>query len=157
MLRRLYENAPFHRKRIAEAGIDIEKLKSLDEFSKAMPVYDKILYRQRVEECEGDLIKLMDEELPVSVHDLIMVNSTTGTTEEPTPDPLTFNDIYKVWGESLCRGAWRAGVRKRDRIIHCYALSMVIGGLGIIMGMQKMGVTVLPVGAEARTDRILQI
>jgi phenylacetate-CoA ligase len=157
MLRRLYVNAPFYKKRIDDAKLDIERLNSLGDYSKAIPIYDKKLYRQRVDECGGDLIRLIDEELPCSIHDLIMISSTTGTTGEPQPYPFTYNDVYNMWGEYLCRGAWRAGLRKEDIVLHAFALSMVIAGVSIVMGIQKMGVTVLPVGAEVGTDRVLKI
>ena len=85
MLKRIYENAPFHRKRLDEAGLTSDnidaKIKSLDDYSRMVPVYDKEGFRKHAEDCGGDLVKLMDEEAPISVDDLILVNSTTGTVE----------------------------------------------------------------------------
>jgi len=161
MLKRLYANAPFFRRRLDSAGLNLDnidrKVTSLAEFSKMVPVYDKAGFRQHAEDCGGDLIRLMDEEMPVSVDDLVLVNSTTGTTGEPTPYPLTNKDIYDVWGETLCRGLWRGGLRKEDRVLFSFALSMVIAGTGTMMGLQKMGVMVIPVGAESGTDRIFNM
>jgi len=161
MLKRHYTHAPFHRKRMEAAGFNLDnidtRIKSLDDFFKAIPVYDKIGYREHVEACGGDLVILMEEEMPVSVDDLIMVNSTTGTSGEPTPYPLTNKDIYDVWGEFLCRGLWRGGLRRQDRILQCFALSMVIAGTGSFMGVQKTGAMVIPVGAEMGTDRIFNM
>ena len=158
MLQRLYQNAPFYKKRFDEAKLDINNLKSLEDFSKILPIYDKAGYREHVKACNGDLIKLMDEEIPVSVDDLVMINSTTGTSGEPTPYPLTKKDIYDVWGEIVgCRGAWRAGLRKPDRILYCFALSMVIAGVGTLLPYQKLGATTIPVGAESGTERMFQM
>lgn len=161
MLKRLCCNAPFHRKRFEAVGITYENLdkmiKNFDDFSKIIPIYDKEGYRDHALLWGGNLIKLMDEELPVSVDDLTLINSTTGTTGDPTPYPFTPYDISRVWGEHLCRGLWRAGVRRHDRIIECFGLSMHIGGIATVMGLQKMGLTVIPVGAESGTDRIFQM
>lgn len=161
MMKRLYANALFHRKRFDAAGINInnidKKIKSLEDFSKAIPVYDKQTFREHASACGGDLMKLMEEEMPVTVDDLVLVNSTTGTTGEPTPYPLTTNDIHNVWGESVCRGFWRAGLRKEDRLLFTFALSMVIAGTGTLMGLEKFGLMVIPVGAESGTDRIFQM
>ncbi|MEW6442546.1 MAG: AMP-binding protein [bacterium] len=161
MMQRLIAHAPYHRQRLARAGIDAEtldrKIRSLDDFSRLVPVYDKKAYREHAAACEGDLIRLMEEEMPVPVDDLVLVNSTTGTTGEPTPYPLTVKDLYEVWGESMCRGLWRAGVRKEDRILFSFALSMVIAGTGTLMGLQRLGSMVIPVGAEAGTDRIFHM
>jgi len=157
MLKRLYANAPFHRKRMDDARIDIDKIMSLEDFSKAIPVYDKKGYREHAAACGSDLIKLMDEEIAVSVDDLVMLNSTTGTTGDPTPYPLTLKDINNVWGEAMCRGAWRAGLSKEDRLLFCFALSMVIAGTGTFMGLQRIGTTIIPVGAESGTERMFQM
>ena len=108
MLKRHHANAPFHRKRLEAAGLKIDKLdeqaKSLEDLLKLIPIYDKEGYRKHAEACGGDLVQLMEEEMPVGVEDLVLVNSTTGTTGEPTPYPLTMKDIFDVWGETLCRG-----------------------------------------------------
>ena len=158
MLNRLKENAVFHRERFKKAGVNIDKITSLEDFSKAVPIYDKAEYRQHAIACDGDLIKLMDREMPVSVDDLVMINSTTGTSGEPTPYPLCIKDIYDVWGEVIAgRGAWRAGLRKKDRILYCFALSMVIAGVGSLVPFQKIGATTIPVGAESGTDRMFQM
>jgi phenylacetate-CoA ligase len=161
MLRRHHTHAPFHKKRLEEAGINVDKLderaKSVEDLLKWIPVYDKQGYREHAEACGGDLIQLMEEEMPVSVDDLVLVNSTTGTTGEPTPYPLTMKDIFDVWGETLCRGMWRGGLRRHDRVLHCFALSMVIAGTGTLMGLTKTGAMVIPVGAESGTDRIFQM
>lgn len=161
MLKRLYVNAPFHRKRFEEVGLTIDNLDkhitSLNDFSRIISIYDKEIFRQHSHACGGDLVKLMEEEMPIGINELMMVNSTTGTTGEPTPYPLAHKDIYDVWGEAMCRGLWRAGVRKEDRILFCFALSMVIAGTGTFMGIQKMGATIIPVGAELGTERIFQM
>jgi len=157
MLQRLHANAPFFRKRIEGAKINIDNFKSFEEFSKSLPVYDKQGFREHVEQCGGDLIKLMNEEMAVNVEDLILINSTTGTTGEPTPYPLTMNDINGGWGETMCRGVWRAGLREKDRVLFCFALSMYLAGTGTMLGLQRMGATIVPVGAESGTDRIIQM
>jgi phenylacetate-CoA ligase len=157
MLKRLHANAPFFQKRMDAANLKIDKLNNLEAFSKSIPVYDKAGFREHVEECGGDLLKLMNEEMAVNVEDLSLINSTTGTTGEPVPYPLTMNDINGAWGESLCRGSWRAGLRPHDRVLFCFALSMYLAGTGTMMGFQKMGATMLPVGAESGTERIMQM
>ncbi|MCK5679884.1 phenylacetate--CoA ligase family protein, partial [bacterium] len=91
------------------------------------------------------------------VDELDYLATTTGTTGIPTPYPMTNGDINNVWGEVMTRGSWRAGIRSSDRMLYCFALSMVIAGVPSMMAMQKIGATMIPVGAEAKSERILMM
>ena len=100
------------------------------------------------------ILKTINQIIPVDVDDLDWIATTTGTTGIPTPYPMTNYDIEKIWGEAMLRGSWRAGLRSNDRILYCFALSMVIAGVPSMLGIQRSGATVLPVGAEAKSERI---
>jgi phenylacetate-CoA ligase len=154
-LRRLCDNAPFYKKQFDELGVVPEKINSLNDFSSAVPLFDKEGLRAMVVEFGGDILAVLDQIMPVSVDDLSIMSTTTGTTGIPTPYPMTWHDMENVWGESMVRGAWRAGIRSHDRVLFCFALSMVIAGIPTMMGMHKLGCMAIPVGAEAGTDRIL--
>ncbi len=155
MLGRMHANAPFFRRMMDDAGLDPEGLSSFGEFREKIPPFDKASLRQLVLDFGGDILKTLDQIIPVSVDDLDFMATTTGTTGIPTPYPLTMHDIFDVWGEAMTRGGWRAGIRKNDRILYCFALSMVIAGIPTMLGLQKIGAMVIPVGAEAKTERIL--
>ncbi|MDD5667645.1 MAG: phenylacetate--CoA ligase family protein [Actinomycetota bacterium] len=155
LLRRLYEGAPFYRKQFDELGVVPEKIASMEDFSRAVPLFDKEGLRTMVLESGGDLLAVLDQIMPVSVDDLSIMATTTGTTGIPTPYPMSWHDMEDVWGEAMVRGMWRAGVRKQDRILFCFALSMVIAGVPTMMGAHRLGSMAIPVGAEAGTDRIM--
>ena len=157
MLARLKTNAPFYSKMLCNGKIDVDSLSSMEEFKEKIPLFNKESLRGLVMECGGDLLKALDQIMPVSVDELDFIATTTGTTGIPTPYPLTNNDMYNTWGEVVTRGAWRAGIRPHDRVLFCFALSMVIAGVPTMMGMQKLGATMLPVGAEAKSERILMM
>lgn len=157
MLARIHANAPFYRGMMGEAGLDHESVSSFDEFREKIPPFDKAALRQLVVDCGGDILKALDQIIPVSVDDLDFMATTTGTTGVPTPYPLTMYDILEVWGEAMTRGGWRAGIRRNDRVLYCFALSMVIAGIPTMLGLQKLGAMVIPVGAEAKTERILMM
>jgi len=155
MLRRLYDNAPFYKKKFDELGVKPDKINSFEDFAKAVPLFDKEGLRAMVIEYGGDLLAVLDQIMPVRVDDLSIMATTTGTTGIPTPYPMTWHDMEDVWGEAMVRGMWRAGIRKQDRILFCFALSMVIAGVPTMMGGRRLGAMAIPVGAEAGTDRIL--
>lgn len=155
LLARVKSHAPFYSKMIQESGLDPEKLASMQEFREKIKPFDKQSLRQLVADCQGDLLKALNCIMPISVEQLDWIATTTGTTGVPTPYPLTNSDIQNLWGEAMARGAWRAGVRPEDRVLFCFALSMVIAGVPTMLALQKLGVTMLPVGAEAKSERIL--
>ncbi len=155
LLRRLHDNAPFYQKQFDALGVNPDKINSFEDFRDRVPVFDKEGLRAMVAEFGGDLLAVLDQIMPVSVDDLTIMATTTGTTGIPTPYPMTWHDMVDLWGEAMVRGAWRAGIRSNDRILFCFALSMVIAGIPTMMGMHKLGCMAIPVGAEAGTDRVL--
>jgi phenylacetate-CoA ligase len=157
MMGRLKANAPYYTQMMEANQLDPEKLSSFEEYKDKIEIFNKDSLRRLVEECEGSLLKALDLTMPVSVNDLDWMGTTTGTTGIPTPYPMTNFDVQHLWGESNTRGAWRAGVRPQDRVLWCFALSMVIAGVPTMMGVQKIGCMMLPVGAEAKSDRILMM
>ncbi len=155
MLGRLKANAPFYARILEDAKLDPEKLTGFDEFKDKIALFNKQSLLALVQEYKGDFLKVLDQIMPVSVDDLDYMATTTGTTGTPTPYPLTNFDINELWGEAMVRGAWRAGLRSSDRMLFCFALSMVIAGVTLMMGLQKLGCLAIPVGAEAKSERIL--
>ncbi len=157
MLGRMKANAPFYTRMFEKAGLDPEKLTGFDEYRDKIKPFDKAALRELVLEAGGDMLKAIDKIMPVSIDDIDYFGTTTGTTGIPTPYPMTNFDIKHVWGEMMARGAWRAGIRSEDRVLWSFALSMVIAGVPTMMGMQELGCTMLPVGAEAKSERILMM
>jgi phenylacetate-CoA ligase len=155
MLIRLKANAPFYTNMITKSGLDPEKLKSFEEFKDKITLFNKEALRNLVMECGGDILKALEQIMPVSIDDIDYMGTTTGTSGIPTPYPLTRRDIDKIWGEVMVRGSWRAGLRSHDRVLYCFALSMVIAGVPSVIGIQNLGCMILPVGAEAKSERIL--
>lgn len=135
--------------------LDPERLSGFDEFKGKVDIFSKATWKKIVEDCGGDMLKALDDRIACSLDDLIMIATTTGTTGVPSPYAFSARDLSDFWGEYTARGCWRAGVRAHDRVLHCFALSMVIAGLPAAMAYTKVGATVLPVGAEGKTERIL--
>jgi len=152
----LREHAPYFRRRMADRGFDPGDLRSVDDWSKAVPVFTKTDYRSLIEECGNDVYRLLDETLPVPLADLVTMAATSGTTGDPQPYPLTREDIDELWGEYLLRARWRVGVRPGDRLIHGFALSMFLAGVPILQCARDSGVMHIPVGAEAGAARLLK-
>jgi phenylacetate-CoA ligase len=85
---------------------------------------------------------------------IVRINSTSGTSGQPTLYTLTKNDI-QVLNEMHCRKYWRTGLRPGDIVLQALSLSMFTGGLPLSDGLQAMGLCVVPVGIEGGTRRVL--
>ncbi|MBT8339314.1 MAG: phenylacetate--CoA ligase family protein, partial [Desulfatitalea sp.] len=155
LMERLYNTKPFWKERMDKAGATPEKIKSLDDFSRSMPIMDKAQRRQLILDCGGDTIKMADMTMAVPIDQVTLMAATSGTTGDPTPYPNTRNDIA-LYQELFARIAWRMGVRPGNRIAHAFGLSMWLAGVPYVHYMQGVGACVLPVGAEGGTERLLQ-
>lgn len=154
-LRALQERAPYYTKLFKQCGVT-EKT-SFEDLRRAIPVFTKADWRELVKAHHGDIMEALDQIIPVNAYeDLYLMASTTGTSGEPEPYPFTQKDAWDIYGEALARYNWRAGLRSNDRLMHCFALSMVIAGIPSLIGGFKIGITVIPVGAEGGADRIFK-
>lgn len=152
---RLYETKPFWRDRMLRAGVAPGDIRSLDDFSRKIPVFDKAQRRKLTEDCGMDMARVVDLTIGVPAKKLVLMAATSGTTGEPTPYPMTARDI-KWLSANLARMLWRVGVRPGDRLIHAFGLSMWLAGVPYAQFFQSSGACVFPVGAEGGTERILR-
>jgi phenylacetate-CoA ligase len=155
LVKRLYETKPFWKERMNKAKVKPEDIKSIDDFRKRIPVFDKAQRRQLAEECEMDMTKVVDKTIGVPLENLCLMCATSGTTGEPTPYPHTRKDIEWL-SEVYSRMLWRMGVRPGNRVIHAFGLSMWWAGVGLAIFFQRVGACIFPVGAEGGTERILR-
>lgn len=155
LLSRLYDAKPFWRKRMDSAGARPQDIRTWDDFRGRMPILDKAQRRQLLMDCDGDLIRAIDQSIAVPVDQVVLMAATSGTTGEPTPYPHTERD-NALYADLFARIIWRAGLRPGDRVVHAFGLSMWLAGVPYVQHMQKSGVCLLPVGAEGGTARILR-
>jgi phenylacetate-CoA ligase len=156
-LRWQYENSPFNRTRFDKAGVKPEDIKSFEDFAEAIPPAGQAEVREVIAEVGLDMDKvlyhLFGEE---RMKNLYLLTTTAGTTGVPTPYP-NFKAGIADFSEFTSRAAWRAGLRAGHRVALCFGLSMHAAGTPWILWLQDYpGITIIPIGAEAGTDKILQ-
>lgn len=155
LLTRLYDAKPYWKERMDKAGLRPDRIASLEDFSRAMPIMDKAERRQLILDCDGDVLKMVDRTIAVPLDKVVLMAATSGTTGDPTPYPFTTRDI-QVYSDLFSRMLWRIGIRPGNRILHAFGLSMWMAGVPYVEFMQNIGVCVLPVGAEAGSERMLR-
>ncbi len=156
-LRWQYENTPFNRKRFEKAGVKPADITSFEDFSSAFPATGQEEIREVITEVGLDMDKLMHHLFGKKrMDDLYLLTTTSGTTGIPTPYP-NFGASIRDAQEIMSRAAWRMGFRPGDRLGLCFGLSMHAAGTPQILWFQNFpGLTVIPIGAEAGTEKILQ-
>lgn len=151
----IYENSEFYRKKFAACGATPQDIKTLKDF-RNLPVFiTKEEHRDSQDESLRKAGHPFGTILCSPLEKVVGVAATSGTTGLPTFYGFTRHDI-KVTNEVLARGFWRTGVRAGETVVHAFGLSMWVAGIPILRALEHMGARVIPVGAEAGSERLLQ-
>lgn len=154
-LRRLcewaYANSPFHRRRFDAAGFKPEQLKTLDDLGR-IPCMTR-------EEWMASLMEkpLFSDLLATAPVNAIRYHLTSGTTGRT---PIRVLDSMKDWdwiSEMWCYGLWGFGLRPEDIVYFAFGYGSFIGFWGAHYACEKMGLLVIPGGAQTTEGRIKQI
>lgn len=143
VVKRVYENVPFYRKKMEEAGITPDDIKSTADLSK-LPFLTKDDLRDAY---PYDL-------LAIPLKDCVRIQSTSGTTGKRVVDFYTHADIDK-WGNGCARAIVAAGGTNEDVCHVSYGYGLFTGGPGLNDGSHKVGCLTLPM-SSGNTDRQLQ-
>lgn len=144
MITRCYEKVPFYRKKLDEAGIKPEDIKTVDDI-KRLPFTTKTDLRDNY---PYGLFAVPREEL-------IRIHASSGTTGNPTVVGYTRHDI-DVWANGAARALAAAGCTTSDFVHVSYGYGLFTGGLGLHYGAEKLGAAVIPV-SSGNTQRQVQI
>ena len=150
----LYERAPFWKARFEKAKIKPEDIRTWEDFTKGLPILTKEGFREYAVECGLNMDRILAGWMGDYAKQLRCIAATSGTTGEPTPYPLTQEDL-DVWTEYTARALWRSGVYPGEKVLQAFGLSMFLAGVPLCMSLAEYGACAIPVGAEAGTERVL--
>jgi len=153
-----YRNVPMDRDRMDRAGFKPGDIRNFEELSQALPVITQDDYRKVFERANNDMFVAFDYIFGSErMKDLHLLTTTSGTTGIPTPYPV-FRKSSELMGEIMGRMGWRAGLRPGGRLAVGFGLSMHAAGTPQIYWYRNIpGLTLIPIGAEAGTERFLQM
>lgn len=144
VVRRAYENVPYYRKKLDEAGVTPEDIQTLKDI-------EKIPFTTKSDLREAYPFGMF----AVSTDEIVEIHTTSGTTGKPTVSGYTPKDL-ELWGEVIARALSMAGATKKDIVQNCYGYGLFTGGLGVHHGGQNLGCTVIPISA-GNTKRQIEI
>ena len=150
----MYDKIPLTKKRMDEAGVQPSDIKSLADLEK-IPAYGQPEMRQLLGEVGFDMQKILHMIMGDMADDIYVMAATSGTTGMPTPYPVVRAGL-PMMREMNNRMLWRCGVRPGDKIVLAFGLSMFLAGAPTLLTLEDFpGITIIPIGAEAGTERII--
>ncbi|BEP16668.1 phenylacetate--CoA ligase family protein [Pyrofollis japonicus] len=133
-VKRAYENVPLYRRRMKEAGIGPDDIRSLEDVRKLPFTFKDDLRR----EYPFGL-------LAVPLSEVVEVHASSGTTGRPTVVAYTMRDIEN-WATLMARTLAAGGLGRGDVLYSTLNYHWFTGGLGFHYGAMRLGATVVPAG-----------
>ncbi len=127
-----WNKVPAYRKKMEDAGVKPEDIKTLKDLAK-LPFVTKQDLRDNY---PFGLFAVPQEEL-------VRVHASSGTTGKPTVVGYTKRDL-EMWTECVSRIAAMGGATKKDMAQICFGYGMFTGALGLHYGLENVGATIVP-------------
>ncbi len=131
-VKRVYEKVAPYRKKMDDAGIAPEDIKSLSDLAR-LPFVTK----QDMRDNYPFGLFAVDRDSLVRIH------ASSGTTGKPTVVGYTENDL-KYWTECVSRIACMGGASSHDVAQICFGYGMFTGALGLHYGLENIGAAIVP-------------
>lgn len=140
---RVYNNVPFYKKKMDEAGVLPGDIKSIDDIT-------KLPYTTKQDLRDNYPFGLF----AAPMEDVVRIHASSGTTGKPTVVGYTKNDI-EDWAETMARTFSCAGGTKHDIIQVAYGYGLFTGGLGAHYGAERLGAAVVPISGGNTKKQIM--
>jgi len=142
LIRFMYHRQPFYKKQWDEHGIDVHKIKGIDDIE-----YFPFT-------CKDDLRNNYPFGLfAVPQNEINRIHCSSGSTGKPTVVGYTKNDL-EVFSEVVARSLCCAGAKPGMKLHNAYGYGLFTGGLGLHYGAERLNMSVIPVSG-GMTDRQL--
>ena len=142
----VYANSSFYRRKFDEAGVKPSDLKRLEDISR-FPYTTKEDLRRFSYPYGGEFLCVPKERI-------VCWHMTSGTTGKPTIGPYTDRD-YELWMNVMARTYMTAGVKPGDIIMNIYGYGLFTGGMGFHQSAHLVGATVIP-WSVGRTEALVE-
>jgi phenylacetate-CoA ligase len=146
----LRRSSPFYQRKLAAAGLDRLRLRTLSDLA-------RVPFTTKAELRESQLAAPpLGSHAAVHLRDVVRVHSSTGTTGQPSWVGLTRHDV-DVWTETVARALGTMGLRADDTMVHGASLGLFVGGLPFKDAAELIGATFVPIGTGASEKAIMAL
>jgi phenylacetate-CoA ligase len=142
-IKRVYENVPYYREKMINAGITPDDIKSVSDLSK-LPFTVKQDLRDNYPFGT----------FAVPKNKVARIHASSGTTGKQTVVGYTNNDI-DMWAKCIARCLTSVDITNEDIIQVAYGYGLFTGGLGLHYGSEKISALTVPVSG-GNTKRQIQ-
>ena len=143
LVSRVAETSPFYRRKLAEAKVTADDIKSLDDLCH-LPLTEKSDFRDNYP--FGLLAAPMEQ--------VVRIHASSGTTGKPTVGAYTRADL-DLWAEVMARTLSMAGVTSQDIVHNAYGYGLFTGGLGVHIGAEKIGCAIVPISGGLTKRQVM--
>ena len=137
------KNIPFYNKRLTEAGVTAEKIKSLKDI-------EYIPYTTNADIRDTYPFGLFGQPMKK----IVRIHASSGTTGKPTVVGYTKQDIEN-WSDCMARICVAAGANDEDIVQIAFGYGLFTGALGLHYGLEKIGATVVPTSSGNTEKQIM--
>jgi phenylacetate-CoA ligase len=151
-----WERSPFYRERMQAVGVEPGDIASVQDLQRVPILLGKEDERVLQERSRAELGHPFGDHLCVDPDEVVAVASTSGTTGVPTFYAFTAEDVAvndALWARALSQ----AGVGRGSVVMQGFGLSMFLAGYPLARAVERMGAQIVPVGAEAGSQRLLDV
>ncbi len=141
---RAYERVPFYRQALEQRGVQPQDIQTLDDITR-LPFTVKDDFRTTYPYGL----------FAVPLRDVVRLHASSGTTGKPVIGGYTRADL-EMWGEVMARTLAAGSVTADDVFQNFYGYGLFTGGLGLHIGAELIGATVIPMSGGL-TRRQLQL
>ena len=138
------QSVPFYREKCKELGITPDDIQTYDDVKK-LPFTTK-------KDLQGGYPFGF---VAVSMHDVVRIHTTSGTTGKPTVVTYTAEDLEN-WSELIARNLTMIGLTSDDIFQNMVNYGMFTGGLGFHYGAEKAKIVTIP-AATGNTHRQIEM
>ena len=141
-VRYCYDRVPFYKKKLDDAGVMPDQIKTLDDIRRIPPT------------TKADLRDNYPFGLfAVPMKDIVRIHASSGTTGKPTVVGYTKHDL-DLWSDCMARLCAAAGATADDIVQISFGYGMFTGALGLHYGLEKLGCAVVP-NSSGNTEKAL--
>lgn len=144
LIPRLYQQSPFYRQKLDEAGIDPADIRTLADL-------ERIPFTTKTHLRTGYPLGM----LAVPEDQVVRIHSSSGTTGKPVVVPYTAADV-DTWADMMARCMALAGLTRKDRVQVTPGYGLWTAGIGFQAGVERLGAMAIPTG-PGNTEKQLEL